>query len=406
MDQQNLLPDCWIGLDGRNLRINAGTGVTTYTTILARTISDLGHGLEIVGEGERVADTWFSLFSKTLRALSTSPRTGCELGDVGHGKRTRTFLQLFQLAQIHFRIHGKFLKLGGENLPSFMHWTYPLPIEIVGIPNIYTIHDLIPLTAPQLTQIPSGHFRRIVDHIVRRAAHVLTVSECSRQEIIKILGCPEDRITNTYLATDKKSLDFICSDSIISSLGLKSDEYFLVLGTIEARKNIRRIIAAHEASGTTTPLVIAGPPGWKADEETAEAGPTIRLLPYLQAEAVTAVLTHAKALLFPSLAEGFGLPLLEGMALGTACVTSNTGALAEIAGGAALMVNPLDTTELAAAIRALDSDHSLRARLISSGYQRAQFFSLDGFQEKIARVYNRFLPEPKTLSTSAPAKKT
>ncbi len=301
---------------------------------------------------------------------------------------------VFRAAQIHFDIYGHLHRVRSASRPGLMHWTYPLPLVFEGVPNIYTIHDLIPLTHPSLTGIESGRFRRIVAKIIERADHIVTVSEASRREIMSLLGVPAGRITNTYQSV---------------TLPQPGDEpgppphcpYFLFCGTIEARKNIKRLIAAYTASGSNTPLILAGPDGYEAAQLLRSAGVAIRPLdameatgqrgvwraPWLERPALLALFRKARALLFPSLAEGFGLPIVEAMLLGVPVLTSRPGATGEIAGNAALLVDPTDLPAIAAAITALDRDAELRAGLIARGFRRATDFAADQCLARLDQVY-------------------
>ena len=173
-------------------------------------------------------------------------------------------------------------------------------------------------------------------------------------------------------------------------------------GTIEPRKNLARLITAHRASGTTTPLILAGPDGWRAKEEIAAGGAEVRPLvaltqgeqggvwraPWLPRPDLLDLLRGARALLFPSLAEGFGLPIAEAMTLGVPVLTAAGGATGEIAGDAAILVDPHDTAAMAGAIAALDGDGALRGRLADAGLRRATLFSVEACLGRLAAIYN------------------
>jgi glycosyltransferase involved in cell wall biosynthesis len=148
-----------------------------------------------------------------------------------------------------------------------MHWTYPLPLIFEGVANIYTVHDLIPLTHPHLTDIEPARFKRIISRIVSRAAHIVTVSETSRRDIIRLLGVPCDRVTNTYQP--------VAVDDSPNDPPPERQGHFLFCGTIEARKNVGRLIAAYRASGAQAPLILVGPRGFRADAELAAGGADI-----------------------------------------------------------------------------------------------------------------------------------
>ncbi len=307
---------------------------------------------------------------------------------------------MFRIAQVHLDLYGRPLTLRGRNGPAAMHWTYPLPLRFAGRPNLYTVHDLIPLLHPDLTGIEAGRFRRLLTAVLRRADHVVTVSDATRTELIRELGLDPDQVTNTWQAID-------VSGATASGVpGLRPGCYWLHVGAVERRKNLRRVIAAWRASGTAHPLVLAGPDGWQAAETLADAAPfllpgaspRIVRLPWLERSRLLGLVRDASGLLLPSLAEGFGLPVAEAMALGTPVLTSRDGALAEVAGGAAMLVDPADTGAIAEALRAMDADAGLRADLSLRGRGRAAFFSPAAYAGRLAGLYGRI-----GLSSSPPA---
>jgi len=318
---------------------------------------------------------------------------------------------VFRLAQVHFDLHGRLLGVRSRQVPGLMHWTYPLPAVFKGAANVYTVHDLIPLRKPTLTDIDSARFARIIRQVVRQADHIVTVSETSRRDIRTLLGVPAAQVTNTYQPVG-------LPDGLRQAPPPARRGHFLFCGTIEPRKNLGRLIAAHHASGAEAPLILVGPDGWRAQEELAAGGVEVRTLEalaeaspggasprggtspggvagrggvwrasWLPRAALLDLLRGARALLFPSLAEGFGLPIAEAMTLGVPVLTALGGATGEIAGEAAMLVDPLDTAAMADAIAALDRDAALCQRLAAAGLQRAALFSADACLGRLAAVY-------------------
>jgi glycosyltransferase involved in cell wall biosynthesis len=178
--------------------------------------------------------------------------------------------------------------------------------------------------------------------------------------------------------------------------GLVPGGFLLVCGTVEKRKNVARLLDAYRRSKAPLPLVIAGPDGWGAGEiaPVLAATPGAIRLPYLDRKTMRALIGHARALVMPSLAEGFGLPVAEAMALGTPVLTSNRGVLAETAGGAALAVNPEDTARLGTALARLAADDALCARLAEAGRRNAARFTPARFAERLTRAYADVMAEP------------
>jgi glycosyltransferase involved in cell wall biosynthesis len=174
--------------------------------------------------------------------------------------------------------------------------------------------------------------------------------------------------------------------------------YLLFVGTLEPRKNLVRLIRAYRraaASGIPHPLVLAGPLGWHHQQlhrELALRGPgEVILTGELDTDELDALYRHAAAFVYPSLYEGFGLPVLEAMTRGLPVITSNTSSLPEVAGEAALQVDPASIREIAAAIETLLGDTALREKLASRGRARAERFSWDETARLTLQVYEKVL---------------
>jgi glycosyltransferase involved in cell wall biosynthesis len=404
-----------IAVDGRSLMLEEGTGVSTYSEGLVRALGRLDVQREILldrapGQGGAVPSygnpgSALQRLSRWQKALSRKPlrselisTDGVMTGFDG----VRKAEDIFRTAQAHFDLYRRPLCVDHPFPPSIMHWTYPVPIFFKNTVNIYTVHDIIPLSDPHLTSISETRHRTILSRLLPIADHVITVSETSRQSIIGTFGYPEERITNTYEGLPFDNTQII-EDRYLLEYGLKAQGFFLALGTIERRKNINRLIQAYLASKARSPLVLVGPNGWEAETELASAHGHIidiqaaaqgasGILPlgFLPRPVVGALLGSARALLFPSLAEGFGLPILEAMALGTPVMTSRGGATGELAAEATLLIDPFNVKEIAMAISALETNVELRDTLSRTGLRRAADFSIERYTERLGAVYERF----------------
>jgi glycosyltransferase involved in cell wall biosynthesis len=405
-----------IGIDGYNLALPHGTGVATYGRVLAQVLAEGGHRVEGVfgldprrfaaaltrdppprgSLGDRIERT--GLY---LRALP--PRRSAEVHDVPGDvalppgrlpafARITSSAGLFGIAHRHFNLHGRFLPLRMPDPPAIMHWTYPLPVRLEGARNIYTLHDLVPLRMPETTRKRAVNYHRLVRRCVEAGAHICTVSEASRRDIIDLLDAAPDRVTNTY-QTALPAAPSPASEAILHRLALAPGGYFLFFGTIEPKKNVARLVAAFEAAKPRHPLLIVGKEGWASAEAMAavRASDRVILLDPLPADALAGLIRAARAVLFPSLWEGFGLPVLEAMQAGTPVLTSRAGALPEVAGDAALLVDPSDVAAIATGIAALDSDAALRGRLAAAGQVQAETFSPARYLERLEALYARVL---------------
>jgi len=299
--------------------------------------------------------------------------------------------------------------------PDIAHWTYPLPIKVPGAINIYTLHDLVPLRLPYTTLHNKRRYFDLMRKMARRADHIVTVSETSKRDIINLLGVPEHRVTNTYQSVEipskyaEKPLDLVKKE-IEGTFNVRFKDYMLFFGAIEPKKNVGRLIEAYLASGITTPLLIVGKLAWKYEQEMRlmndEATSYLEHLgtvtyrrrkifhvDYAPFPLLVSLIRGAKAVLFPSLYEGFGLPILEAMKLGTPVLTSTEGSTPEVAGEGALLIDPYDSRALAQGITELDSNAELRDALSAAGRKQAETFSAAAYAKRISALYDRLLEE-------------
>jgi glycosyltransferase involved in cell wall biosynthesis len=276
----------------------------------------------------------------------------------------------------------------------------------------------VPLRLPYTTLDKKRHYFRLIRRVTKSADHIVTVSEASKKDIMELFGVPEERITNTYQAVDIPAIyrDKAVSDVKIElegTFGLSYKKYFLFFGAIEPKKNVGRLIEAYLASGVTDPLVIVGKKAWQSEAELQliASGNHVRYLltqpnssercscvlhfDYATYPLLISLIRGAKAVLFPSLYEGFGLPALEAMSLGTPVLSSNTASMPEVVGEAALKVDPYDTRALVEGIRALDNDTDLLGRLAEAGPIRAQEFSPERYQARLSKLYSKVKEMPR-----------
>lgn len=283
---------------------------------------------------------------------------------------------VFRRAHSYFKSRGRLLRLWAPGIvPGVVHWSYPMPVHLVGWRNVYTIHDVIPLDRPDLTTIDTERHGRLLRAIASQASAIATVSEAVRRDILRVLGVSADRVVDLGQSVEVGAVQ----DALPA--GLVPGGYFLFSGGDSHRKNGERTVAAWRRSGAARPLVVTG----AGDRWTGEPG--IVRLPFQSDEALGALMAGARALLFASLGEGFGRPIAEAMALGTPVLTARGHATEEVAGGAAALVDPLDVAAMASAIADLDRDDDLVARLAAAGSHRAPAFGRDVFAERLARFY-------------------
>lgn len=422
-----------IGVDGFNLALSRGTGVATYARTLTYCLRAMGHEVDVVygmniyartspamreiiffdsldqdhaGKAPKaLTKRWFSENFGPRRAVEV-PMTGrVEPRGFAHrlpaADRVLNVPALFRHAARHYKRSKRFLNIQVENPPAVMHWTYPLPIRLAGAKNIYTIHDLVPLRLPYTTLDDKGvHFRLIRD-LAQSADMICTVSEASRQDILSFHPGAERKIFNTYQSFRPKAEirdDAALAGELSGLFELSPDGYFLFFGSLEPKKNIGRMIEAFLATASARKLVIVGAMAWKSESELrhlkrGQSSGRVLHLEYLPEPALNRLIRGARAVLFPSLTEGFGLPVLEALALGTPVLTSREGALPEVAGEAAIFVDAYDVGVITAGITHLDQDDATCAALRVAGPKQAEIFSMQAYQERLRRMYAEVLKE-------------
>jgi glycosyltransferase involved in cell wall biosynthesis len=285
-------------------------------------------------------------------------------GKIGHLRRL--WWTQFRLPQIYRKLNAALLFSPLPEAPLYS-----------GCRFVVMVHDLIPLRFPNPKSFLTPYCRYVMPQVLAQAAHILCNSEATARDIGKFYGIPAEKITPIPLAYH---------DSRFRPLAVEKDDitpYFLYLGRHDPHKNLPRLIAAFAQMGGSPDcqLWLAGPGDSRytpqLQGQVAELGlqERVKFLNYVPDEQLPLLLNRALALVFPTLWEGFGLPLLEAMACGTPAVAANLGAAPEVTGKAALLVNPYEIKEIAAAMAGLLRDAHLRSQLRHLGLQRASQFS-------------------------------
>lgn len=400
-----------ITLDARNTGRAMGTGVTTYTRTLAEALEEqkdvsVGWLHETSGPGAVDSKYPHSFSARGLRfarALSSRKRKAI----TGTGPETGNLFSrdLFRIGHVHFNIFGKLLAIEPEQKPAVVHWTCPLPLYMPGCPNIVTIHDLIPILHPEFCQTDPTRTQRLLEKVIKRADLIVTISETVKKEIMTHFSLPAERICAIHQATNIRSE--------LSSLPSVErapcpEGSFIHIGTIERRKNIGRLIRAHSLSHSQRTLVLIGPQGFGAQEELAALSDhlhpeRVMLLPWIDRADLIAAIRSARAVVFPSLAEGFGLPIVEAMALGVPVLTSQGSTTEEIAGGAACLVDPYDVESITEGLIRLDRDENLCRSLIALGNERVKHFNPHDYGIRFKALYRDLVPSKQSSSRHNPA---
>ena len=288
------------------------------------------------------------------------------------------------------RVHADLLHTPAYRLPL---WS--------SVPVVTTIHDVIPLVYPHFFRrrdrlMISAYFR-----LARRAAHLITDSEATRQDVHRLLRVPLANMTTVHLAASPafrpQTPERIAAAQAQYNLTLP---YVLSVATLEPRKNLERVLAAfaqiRHKLDQPHQLVLVGKTGWLYApllHSITALGLTehVRLTGFVPEEDLPALYGGAAAFVYPSLYEGFGLPPLEAMATGCPVITSQRGSLHEVVGDAALVVDPEDTTAIGTALAEMLTDATLAERYRNAGRARAQAFSWEQTAAQTVAVYEHVM---------------
>jgi len=300
------------------------------------------------------------------------------------------------------------LELPGElaGIPADLYHNtcFSLPVAGGARCMVATVHDVIFRRHPGLVdERLAGYLDRWTAVSLDSASLVITVSEFSKREICELYGADGSKVRVIYNGLDPRFARGATDEAVRSvkpKLGL-TGSYVLYVGALEEKKNIRRLLAAWGAfsvrkSGKSMQLVLAGGKGGKdfdakSEVERAGVGASTVLAGHIPDNDLPALMCGAAAFIYPSLYEGFGLPVIEAMACGTPVVTSKTSSLGEVAGDAARLVDPESVEEMAVALEEVVSDRALSKELVRRGRERAREFTPERCAEETLAIYREAL---------------
>jgi glycosyltransferase involved in cell wall biosynthesis len=379
-----------IAFDGTTLRPGR-TGVGYYTEHLLRHTAAQCQldAITVISNRPVATDRPLPAHVRTIVSASWSPRL--------------VWMQT-QAPRIVRRIHA-----------DVVHFTNGMVPLASPVPTVVTIHDM------SLTMFPAFHpvrrvllNRPLVNLAARRADAIITVSEAAKRDIVRLYGLESSRVHVVHEAA-APSFRVIHDPSELRRVreryGL-GERFILYVGTIEPRKNLPKLIEAfarHRVAGDLPhQLVCAGPYGWLSDDiekqiDRLRIRDAVHFTGYVPFDDLPAIYNLAEMFVFPSVYEGFGLPVIEAMACGTPVITGSVAALTEVAGGASERVDPLEPESLGEAIAALASSRDRREDLSRRGLERAQTFSWERAATETLDVYRHAVADPLTERRAAPA---
>lgn len=268
-----------------------------------------------------------------------------------------------------------------NSLRVAVHWGTGFVLPLLSTrPMVVTIHDLTFQLFPAVHErIKRYYFPAMIKAAVKKARCVIAISESTRNDLHRLLPMSREKTVVTLLAARKLASGH--HQEKTTGRGDVGDGYVLFVGTVEPRKNLERLIAAWQSIDPLdrrgARLVIVGATGWLVDRVLSHSAKedAIEFKGFVGDDELAHLMRGAMAFVYPSLYEGFGLPVLEAMAQGIPVLTSNVGATREVADGAALLVDPVSTSSIRDGLVKMLDDDALRSELSHLGMERAASFS-------------------------------
>ncbi len=281
---------------------------------------------------------------------------------------------------------------------------FTLPPTLPGTKTILTVHDLSYVRTPDVfPPVLKAYLDRAVPWSVKRADHIIADSQATKDDLTDTYGTPPDKIT-VLLSGVNPLLKPVANEEVIAGVLEHYDippdvPYLFCIGTVQPRKNYARVMEALAALGpaySDLHLIIAGGTGWLENPifdkvEELNLAERVHFTGYVQDQEVPALYSGALCTVFTSLYEGFGFPVLESMACGTPVITSNVSSLPEVAGNAAIMVDPYDVEAIANALQQVLNDKGRQEQMVQAGFEQVKHFTWGKSARRLLQIYREVL---------------
>ncbi|MEY3403072.1 MAG: hypothetical protein RLZZ86_2688 [Cyanobacteriota bacterium] len=295
------------------------------------------------------------------------------------GHLNRLLWTQFQLPKIYQKLKSQLLFSPIPEAPLYTNCRF-----------IVMSHDMIPLRFPKRFSPLTPYHLYYVPQVLNQAQHIICNSHATAKDLVDFFHIPSNKITPIPLAYDSSHFQF---------LNLPTRNYFLYIGRQDPYKNLQRLITAFSAlpNRNDYELWLAGPDDQRysplLEIQTQELGINhlVKFLNYVPYDELPIIINQAIALVFPTLWEGFGLPVLEAMACGTPVITSNISSLPEVAGDGAILINPYHIEEITAAMKMIINDSETRKQLSEKGLKRVNQFSWEKTGLATVEVLKQYL---------------
>lgn len=374
-------------------------GIGNYTLNLLRALQ----GLAAIERIDCFTGSTLATAAEVLAALHDgSAGAGGQARRNAVGARLRKLVRGLPLAyRAHAALRNARFRLATHARQDLVYHEPNFILKNHDGPCVVTIHDLSFVHFPHLHPPQRVAWQtRELPRTLRRADFVITDSELVRHELIEQFGVPAGRVRAIYLGADERFFPRTAeqTQAVLTRHGLRHGRYVAFVGTIEPRKGVDWLLAAWMqlpvSLRRSCPLVIAGASGWRNDAlmkqiQTLQASGEMRYLRFVSAVDLPFLYAGAAAFVYPSLYEGFGLPVLEAMASGTPTICTAGTSMAEFAGEAVMLCEANDVAGLAATLHELLEHGQLRHRLSLQGLERARLFSWSRCARETLEVYSR-----------------
>ena len=423
-------------VDSFNLGLQHGSGIKTYGATLLDAYQRLGYEVGIFADNKfiqgknsiidevtffdqqfkqpssrfnsaifrhykDVKQLWSSKSVNSFPLKVTNPNINNYLSKAGAEKKY-TYIcnahDAFHSANRFYSVFKRPVTFKLKNKPDIWHMTTPLPIKIKGVKTVVTIHDLIPLKVPFTTLDVKQNFYSLFKWVCQSADMILSVSEQTKKDIIEIYNVPEDKIQVTWqsVKTIEYQEDLSFEKKYLKANKIKKDKYVLFVGNIEPKKNIKSLITAMSFVDGNIKLVIVGKKAWLWEDQLKNLKkylPKNRaiFMDYVDDDDLAVLYRNALCLVFPSIYEGFGLPVLEAMQHNCPVICSGITSLPEVAGDAALYIDPYDYKDIRSKIQSLLKNPKLATELVRKGQKRVAFFSPENYAKRLESAYQHIL---------------
>lgn len=353
--------------------INETAGIGRLTKALVEHLLEAGKGYQFIliftyWRADQEKEKMIKSFQRENVIIRTAKIPG-SLKETLWRKKSKLYNRLYQGADVILA-------------PSFLEYKKGL-----SIPQVTMIHDMTTFLFPgQRGEAVSRRLSHQAEMAIRESAKIITISKSTKKDIIRLTRTPADKISVVYPGVTKwENRNGKCE------MGNAKGHIFFV-GTIEPRKNLRGLLTAY---GLLTmemrkkyPLVIAGANGWNNDEELKAMDNIqgVKWLGFVGDDIIAKLYQEAAVFVYPSLYEGFGLPILEAMQMGTPVITSDRSAMPEAAGSAGVLINPDKPESIAEGIRSVLGGKISRTQLVKAGIAQAKKFSWEKAAQEVLKV--------------------